>query len=146
MKRRILLVDDELAVLLTLKAILEMNHFEVETAISAKEAVGKLETGIFDMVITDMRMEHEASGYDVMRCARRQTYNPAVAVLTAFPSLGTDWKDEGAHSLLVKPVNTEELLRQIEHLMNNHKAHNSPVPVRRQVAFDKDLGPQKKAV
>ncbi len=32
MKRRILLVDDELAILLTLKAILEMNGFEVETA------------------------------------------------------------------------------------------------------------------
>jgi len=36
MKRRILLVDDELAILLTLKAILEINGFEVETATSAK--------------------------------------------------------------------------------------------------------------
>ncbi len=143
MKRRILVVDDELAILLTLKAILEMNHFEVETASSAKEAVGKLESGVFEMVITDMRMEHDASGYDVMRCAKRQPYNPAVAVVTAFPSLGTDWKDEGAHSLLVKPVNTDELLRQIEHVMNNHRAHSSPVPVKRGVTFDKDL---KKAV
>ena len=32
MKRRILLVDDDLAVLLTLKAVLELNHFEVDTA------------------------------------------------------------------------------------------------------------------
>ena len=38
MKRRILLVDDELAILLTLKAVLEMNDFEVETAASAREA------------------------------------------------------------------------------------------------------------
>ena len=38
MKRRILLVDDELAILLTLRAILEMNGFEVDTAASAKEA------------------------------------------------------------------------------------------------------------
>ena len=35
MKRRILLVDDELAILLTLRAILEMNEFEVDTASSA---------------------------------------------------------------------------------------------------------------
>ena len=42
MKRRILLVDDELAILLTLKAILEMNGFEVETAASAREAEQKL--------------------------------------------------------------------------------------------------------
>ena len=33
MKRRILLVDDELAILLTLKAVLEINGFEVETKI-----------------------------------------------------------------------------------------------------------------
>jgi DNA-binding NtrC family response regulator len=38
MKRRILLVDDDAAVLLTLKAVLEMNQFEVETAASASEA------------------------------------------------------------------------------------------------------------
>jgi len=36
------LVDDELAILLTLKTILEIHHFEVETASSAKEAVAKL--------------------------------------------------------------------------------------------------------
>ncbi|MGA8909624.1 MAG: response regulator, partial [Acidobacteriaceae bacterium] len=36
MKRRILLADDELAILLTLKAVLEISGFEVETAASAK--------------------------------------------------------------------------------------------------------------
>lgn len=120
MKRRILLVDDELAILLTLKAILEMHHFEVQTASSAEEAIAKLNAGSYEMVITDMRMEHEKAGYDVMQCAKRQPYDPAVAVLTAFPSLGSDWKGKGAHSLLVKPVNTEELLRQIEQLMIRH--------------------------
>jgi len=121
MKRRILLVDDELAILLTLKAILEMNGFDVETAASAKEAVGKLTSGAFQMVITDMRMENETAGYDVIRVARQQEYNPATAILTAFPSLGSDWKKEGAQSLLVKPVGTEDLLRQIEVLLVQHE-------------------------
>jgi len=121
MKRRILLVDDELAILLTLKAILEMNGFDVETAASAKEAVGKLTSGAFQMVITDMRMENETAGYDVIRVARQQEYNPATAILTAFPSLSSDWKKEGAQSLLVKPVGTEDLLRQIEVLLVQHE-------------------------
>jgi DNA-binding response OmpR family regulator len=121
MKRRILLVDDELAILLTLKAILEMNGFEVETAASAKEAVVKLDQGVFHMVITDMRMEHETAGYDVIRAARQQSYNPATSILTAYPSLGTDWKSRGAQSLLVKPVNTQDLLRQIEALLIQHE-------------------------
>jgi len=95
MKRRILLVDDELPILLTLRAILEMNGFEVETAASAREAEGKLAAGDFHMVITDMRMETETAGYDVIRCAKQQKYNPAVAILTAYPSSGSDWKTRG---------------------------------------------------
>ncbi len=121
MKRRILLVDDELAILLTLRAILEMNGFEVETAASSKEAQQKLRNGVYEMVITDMRMESETSGYDVIRVARQQSYDPATALLTAYPSLGSEWESKGAQSLLVKPVNTEELLRQIEALLVTHQ-------------------------
>ncbi len=121
MKRRILLVDDELAILLTLKAILEMNGFEVETAASGKEAVQKLDAGVFQMVITDMRMETETAGYDVIRAAKQKPYNPATSILTAYPSLGSDWKSKGAQSLLVKPVNTQDLLRQIEALLISHE-------------------------
>jgi DNA-binding NtrC family response regulator len=121
MKRRILIVDDELAILLTLKAILEMNGFEVETASSAREAEQKLCAGRFGMVITDMRMENETSGFEVIRAARLQAYNPATAILTAYPNLGGDWKTAGAESLLVKPMNTGDLLRQIEALLITHQ-------------------------
>lgn len=123
MTRRILLADDELAILLTLKAILEMNGFEVETAASAREASEKLDSSHFDMVITDMRMETETAGYDVIRAARKQQYDPATAILTAYPALGTDWKNSGAQSLLVKPMNTQDLLRQIEALLISHQDH-----------------------
>lgn len=128
MKKRILLVDDELAILLTLRAILEMNGFEVDTAASVKEAKQKLETRTYEMVITDMRMETETAGYDVIRVAREQAYNPATAILTAYPSLGNDWQSRGAQSLLVKPVNTHELLRQIEELMIAHSTHKQREP------------------
>jgi DNA-binding response OmpR family regulator len=121
MTRRILLVDDEVAILLTLKAILEMNGFAVETATSAREAALKLKQQEYQMVITDMRMETESAGYDVVRIARQQPYNPATAILTAYPALGSDWKEAGAQSLLVKPVGTEDLLRQIEALLIAHE-------------------------
>ncbi|HEX9121268.1 MAG TPA: response regulator [Terriglobales bacterium] len=121
MKRRILLVDDELAILLTLKAILEMSGFEVETASSGREALQKLDAGVFQMVITDMRLETETTGYDVIRAAKQKPYNPATSILTAYPSLGSDWKSKGAESLLVKPVNARDLLRQIEALLVTHE-------------------------
>jgi DNA-binding response OmpR family regulator len=123
MKRRILLVDDELAILLTLKAVLEIHGFEVETAASGKEAVSKLKAASYHMVITDMKMEHDRAGYDVIRSAKKTDYNPAVAILTAYPLLGSDWKNEGAQSMLVKPMNTDDLLRQIEALLIQHEDH-----------------------
>lgn len=117
MQRRILLVDDDVAVLLTLKAVLELNHFTVETATSAAEAIEKLSAGLYHMVITDARMENENAGFEVIRAAKRQAYNPATALLTAYPPQDSDWNADGAQSLLVKPLGTQDLLRQIEALL-----------------------------
>jgi|SRR5215469_4452590 len=117
MKRRILLVDDDVTVLLTLKAVLELNQFEVQTAGSASEAVEKLGSGVYDMVITDSRMETDDAGFHVIRAARQQAYRPATALLTAYPPRNMDWKHNGAQSLLVKPIGTQDLLRQIEALL-----------------------------
>ncbi|MBZ5707462.1 MAG: response regulator [Acidobacteriia bacterium] len=121
MKRRILLVDDDVAVLLTLKAVLEMNEFEVHTAASAAEAMEKLHSGAYQMVITDARMETEDAGFHVIAEARRQPYNPATALLTAYPPHQVDWAREGVQSLLVKPMGTQDLVRQIEALLVRHE-------------------------
>jgi DNA-binding response OmpR family regulator len=121
MKRRILLADDELAILLTLKAVLEINGFEVDTAASAREARNKLRSGEYHMVITDMRMESESAGLEVVRAAKKAPSRPAVAMLTAFPQPDFEWQASGMDQMLVKPMNTEELLRQIEALLVTHE-------------------------
>ena len=117
MRRRILLVDDDVTVLLTLKAVLVLHQFEVQTASSAADAVKKLASGVYEMVITDARMETDDAGFHVIRAARQQAYRPATALLTAYPPPNADWKNNGVQSLLVKPVGTQDLLRQIEALL-----------------------------
>lgn len=117
MKRRILLADDEPAILLTLSAILELHGYEVETAHSGAEALRKLEDAVFDLVITDMRMETEDAGFAVTEGAKRQPYKPAVAILTAYPALAADWRDKGADTFFVKPTATQDMLRRIEDLL-----------------------------
>jgi len=121
MKRRILLVDDDVAVLLTLKTVLEMDGFEVETAGSAAEALEKLGSGVYQMVITDVRMESEQAGFEVIRAARQQDYDPATALLTAYPPQNGEWKREDTQSVLVKPVGTQDLVRQLEALLVRHE-------------------------
>jgi DNA-binding response OmpR family regulator len=121
MRRRILLVDDEVAVLLTLKAVLEISGFDVDTAASAREGVSKLHTREYQMLITDMRMEHDVAGVEVIKAARSAAYHPAVALLTAFPVAEEDWQEMGADQLLVKPMHTRILLQQIEDLIDSHE-------------------------
>jgi DNA-binding response OmpR family regulator len=120
MKRRILLVDDEVAVLLTLQAVLEIHGFEVETAASAREAKLKLRANQYHMVITDMRMESESSGNEVVQAAKKSPFQPAVALLTAFP-VAEPSGDSDADEVLVKPMNTNDLLVQIEALLVTHE-------------------------
>jgi len=135
MKRRILLVDDDLAVLLTLKAVLELHGFEVETAGSSAEAFARMESAVYHMVISDLSMETEEAGLEVIRTARRQAYAPATALLTAYPPSGEhwrgehwdgkhrngeDWTGENSDSLLIKPLGTGDLLRQVEALLIRH--------------------------
>jgi DNA-binding response OmpR family regulator len=133
-KRRVLLVDDEVTVLLTLKAVLEISGFDVDTAASAREARSRIKLREYQMVITDMRMESDAAGREVIQAARTAPYHPAVALLTAFPD--DDWADIGADKMLVKPMQTAILIRQIEKMMDVHAAklrqqRRRPVPERR---------------
>jgi DNA-binding response OmpR family regulator len=114
-------VDDEPTILLTLKAILEMNGYEVGTAASSAEAKLRLEAETYDLVIADLKMEHERAGFDVVRFAKEQSCCPAVVILTACPDLGRDWKEQGAESLLMKPTNTPELLECIEALLTRQQ-------------------------
>jgi DNA-binding response OmpR family regulator len=121
-KRRILLVDDELTVLLTLKAVLEISGFDVDTAASAKEGKSRIAKREYEMVITDMRMENDAAGVEVIKAARTAAYHPAVALLTAFELSDEDYLTSGADKMLIKPMETRKLLQQIEKLLKSHQA------------------------
>ena len=121
-KRRVLLVDDEVTVLLTLKAVLEISGFDVDTAASAREGRSKIKLREYQMVITDMRMESDGAGREVIQAARSAPYHPAVALLTAFPVDEADFAELGADKMLVKPMATAVLLRQIEAMLDKHAA------------------------
>ena len=103
-----------------MKAVLEISGFDVDTATSAREGKSKIKLREYQMIITDMRMESDAAGREVIHAARTALYHPAVALLTAFPD--DDWADMGADKMLVKPMQTAVLIKQIEKLLETHAA------------------------
>ncbi len=126
-KRRVLLVDDEVPVLLTMKAVLEISGFDVDTATSAREGKVRIKKNEYEMIITDMRMESDAAGREVIQAARSAPYHPAVALLTAHPVADDDWQDMGADKMLVKPMQTAQLIKQLEKLLEGHAAKLSRI-------------------
>ena len=144
-KRRILLVDDDLAVLLSLKAFLEISGFKVDSASSVAEAKLRLKLSEYHMVITDMKMKGNVqAGFHVIKEAKEAICDPAIAILTAYPSAGGKWKEGGARCMLVKPVQTDILLRQIEALLVQHEDRKrrcaSTSAVERYVVSDEPAG------
>lgn len=145
-KRRVLLVDDEVAVLLTMKAVLEISGFDVDTATSAHEGRSKIRTREYQMVITDMRMESDAAGREVIQAARTAPYHPAVALLTAFPVEQDDWMEMGADRMLVKPMQTPVLIRQLEKLLESHAAKLAKISSAAAAPASEGKGSAKKAL
>lgn len=118
MTARILLVDDERSILMTLTAILQKNGFTVTSAGSAQEAKKKLASHQFDLVITDLKMENDGAGFEVVKSALQQPYKPATLLLTAYPVPQQEWAAHGADGLLEKPTEMSALLKTISHLLS----------------------------
>jgi DNA-binding response OmpR family regulator len=72
------------------------------------------------MIITDLRMESDQAGAEVISAARSAPYQPAIALITAFPLADEDWQEMGADHMLVKPMHTRRLLEQIDQLLESH--------------------------
>ena len=124
MAASILLVDDEIAVTSSLKTVLESEGYAVVIASSTPEAAAALHKDKFDLILTDLKMETETAGYEVVREARCQPYDPMVLILTAFPIAGREWRKAGAHAMVTKPVPMQQLLRTIERLMAARRARH----------------------
>lgn len=125
-KPRVLVVDDESSIRITLPAILERHGFDVDAASSAREGIQKLVERVFQIVITDMRMETLTAGYDVVRAARMQPYQPATLLVTAFPPEEAEWKACGVGGLFEKPVNVPALLEELQAIVERQRIKSGP--------------------
>jgi DNA-binding NtrC family response regulator len=110
MRGRVLVVDDEKAMLLALKGLLGKEGYDVETAASGAEAVRKIETGSFHVVITDLSMDG-VGGMDVLTHTRRVDPDVAVIMITAYGSekIAVQAMKAGAVDYIPKPFDNDEI-------------------------------------
>src|SRR5438874_55143 len=107
---RVLIVDDEEPVVLTVRGILELDGYDVRSTTSGTEALDLLRAEHFDVVLTDLRID-DIDGTDVLKeLGDRHPETPAI-VLTGFASLDSAIRvlREGAYDYLLKPCDILEL-------------------------------------
>jgi two-component system chemotaxis response regulator CheY len=112
---RILVVDDSSLVRLYYRDALEKAAYEVEQAINGIEAMEKLLTQAFDLVIVDVNMPR-MDGLSFVRALRRSPPDvatlPALVITTEAGAQDIeDARIAGANFYLVKPVSEADLLR-----------------------------------
>ena len=109
-KGRILLVDDEAAILRTFRYCLEDEGYRVAAVSSAAQALAALQQQVFDLCFLDLRLGDD-SGLDVLAQMRREAPWMRVVIVTAHSAVDTavDAIQGGAADYLVKPCGPEQL-------------------------------------
>lgn len=111
MKKKILIVDDELTIQMLLEHFLSSNY-EVETKSSGKEGMEWLEKNVPDLIISDIQME-QMNGFEFLKEVRLNGYMKHTPIVML--SGKTESKERvkcyqlGAQDYLTKPFNPQEL-------------------------------------
>jgi signal transduction histidine kinase len=117
-QRRVLLVDDHHDTCLGMKRMLERRGYQITVAHSAEQAVEKVRTQDFDLLISDIGLP-DRSGYELMREVRLNKRLPGIA-LSGFGSEQdvNQAKEAGFAEHLTKPINFERLEKTIQTLLS----------------------------
>ena len=118
--KRILIVDDEPTILLTLSYALRSTDVEVITASRLEPAEEALNRYQFDLVIADIRMSGilGVEGLELLGYIKRRWPGTEVIIMTAYGSeeIKTDAMERGAKYYFNKPIDIDELMGRIREL------------------------------
>lgn len=111
MMRRVLVVDDEANVRLTISEALARPDLEVRTAASGEEALEIAETVRFDLVLLDLRMPG-MDGMGVLKKMKQSWPESEVVIITGYPSVDSAKEAVrlGASDYLSKPLGPDEIV------------------------------------
>jgi DNA-binding response OmpR family regulator len=109
-RARILVVDDELPVCRSVSSALAREGHDIETALSAEEALRKEGESAYDVIITDLMMPG-LSGLDLLRAIKGRSPDTKVIMITGYPSIksAVEATRLGAFDYIPKPFTPNEL-------------------------------------
>ncbi len=137
----ILIVDDDDTTRLLWRELLEMRGYQIEDAGSTQEAFDRLDSSLFDLIITDLLIDNH-TGIDVLIRAKQVYEATEVIVVTGHGSIDTavEAMQHGAYTYVTKPVDPEALVmivkNALEHFRLRHEVRNLKDQIHRERGFD----------
>jgi len=125
MKKRILIVDDDTALLKNFREILESEEYEVDTAQTGKEAIDRTGQQLYNLSLIDIRLP-DMEGTRLLTAMKETTPRMIKIIITGFPALenAIEAVNRGADGYIVKPLlDIDGFLKTVkEHLKKQEKA------------------------
>src|SRR4029077_4124905 len=112
---QILVVDDQKSVRSTLQITLSRAGHAVEEAASGEEAIARVDSTLYDVVLTDLKMEG-ADGLAVLEAVKARDADTEVVLITAFGTIESAVQaiKRGAHDYLQKPFTPDQVLHAVD--------------------------------
>ena len=119
---RILVVDDERSVLVTYQMILQQRGYDVDVALTSREALEFLRKKEYDLLLCDLSLEEKHTGFEVIVAARDQRPQVVCVILTGYasPEVADQARRDGI-AVLFKPIDIPEFLDTVKESLR--KAH-----------------------
>jgi ATP-dependent Lon protease len=128
---RLLVVDDEEITRANLQHILEKEGYQVATATNGAEALGQMEKGSFDLVLTDLLML-KVDGMELLQQVKDRYPQTDVVIITGFATVpsAVEALQKGAYHYLAKPLKIDEVRSTVSQaLAKKQKEHRPKGPV-----------------
>ena len=125
---RLLLIEDEEDFVRALAERLRLRGLDVTESLSADEALRHMEEGDFDVVLLDIRMPG-VDGIDALRTMKQLKPLVEVILLTGYATVETavEGMKLGAFDYMIKPADTQELLRKIQEAFSRKATHDERI-------------------
>lgn len=141
---KLLLVDDDDAVRITLAAVLEFHGFVVRTASTVPEALEMVSTDKFDVLLADLNVGQPGDGFTVVSAMRRVQPNACTFILTGYPDFESAIQAirNQVDDYFSKPLKVESLVAAITSVHNGKKPAEKAIPMRKISQIIHDLSGQ----
>ena len=117
--KNILVVDDHADIRFMLSELLQINGYYIEEASDGLEALTRVRSGKFDLVITDIHMPG-MNGESLIRNAREELPNLPFVIMTSvvLPELAAKWARLKPSAIFSKPFKVDRLLSTVNDILS----------------------------